>query len=307
MSLFQEAWSVGIMINHKGEYQLLCSGSILSRYFIVTAAHCEKQARNRLGGDFANITLVMGMSDPSEGDELIKRKRGIKRKVVRFLPHEQYDNVTAYFDIALIEVDESIPFTENIWPICLGKQSITDIDGHIGDKPLAVVGYGPLRSDVKVLDNPKPLLRDLKVTGFKVRTCQNKYSSVSTDDSRYKAIEESLPQKFENPSIFCAGIEGSNAGTCSGDSGGPIQWYNQDNQQTFLQGVVHGSPVSCDGERFPAIFINVAHYDILKWIYSEVFPETIVEKPKNTYIGKTPLNLINHVLSFLFICCFFDT
>merc|ERR1712156_7108 len=180
--------------------------------------------------------------------------------------------------------DEAITFKENIWPICLGKQSISDIDSHIGDKTLAVVGYGPLRSDVKVLDNPKPLLRDLKVTGFKVRTCQNKYSGVSTDDSRYKTIEKSLPQKFQNPSIYCAGIEGRNAGTCSGDSGGPIQWYNQDSQQTFLRGVVHGSPVDCNGERFPSLFVNVAHYDILAWIYSEVFPETPVEKPIITSI-----------------------
>ena len=102
----------------------------------------------------------MGMSDPSESDSRITLKGGIKRKVARFLPHEQYNNVSAYFDIALIEVDEAIRFTENVWPICLGKQSISDIDSHIGDRPLSVVGYGPLLSDRMVLDKPKPLLRD---------------------------------------------------------------------------------------------------------------------------------------------------
>lgn len=279
------------MINHKGDYGLLCSGSILNRFFIVTAAHCEKQARIKLGKNFSNITIVMGMSDPSESDKRIKRKHGIKRKITKFIPHEQYDTVSAYFDIALIEVDEAIVFTENIWPICLGKQSVSDIDNYIADRSLAVVGYGPLHSEYKVSDKPKPLLRDLTLTGFKVKTCEDKYGSVSIDDSRYKVIQDSLPQKFQNPTVFCAGIVGSNAGTCGGDSGGPIQSYNQDSQQTFLRGVVHGSAESCDGGRFPPIFVNIAHYDILKWIYSEVFPEALVEKPIVTSIGKRSLTL----------------
>ena len=79
---------------------------------------------------------------------------------------------------------------------------------------------------------------------------------------------------------------GSNAGTCSGDSGGPINFYDQTTQQTFIRGTVYGSARSCDGERFPPIFVNVANYEILSWIYERVFPETIIEKPDTTYLGK---------------------
>ena len=35
-------------------------------------------------------------------------------------------------------------------------------------------------------------------------------------------LKKTLPNEFEDPSVFCASQEGFDFGTCTGDSGGPI-------------------------------------------------------------------------------------
>ena len=160
----------------------------------------------------------------------IKTRKGLIRKVADFKIHSEYDQKTAYFDVGLIQLKTAITFRNNIWPICLDKYATSNTDLYIGDKTLSVIGYGPLLN----VNDPEPLLRNLKVTGFTFAACQDKYSAIPKSDERYDDIAAALPNLFQNPTVFCAGIQGSNAGTCPGDSGGAIQRFNQESQQTFM-------------------------------------------------------------------------
>ena len=279
--------------------RLLCTGSILNRFFILTAAHCESQAKALLGTDLlSNLTVIMGVSNPIWPHKKIIRRHGLIRKVADFQVHSEYKQKVAYFDVGLIRLKTEITFRNNIWPICLSKRATSNTDEYIGNKPLSIIGYGPLQRDYQG-EEPEPLLRSLKVTGFTFDTCQDKYSAVPKTDDRYDDIATALPNLFQDASVFCAGVEGSNAGTCGGDSGGAIHGFNQETQQTFIKGLVHGSASQCDGRRFPPIFINIAHYQILSWIFELVFPETIIEKPKPTSIGKMIL-ILSNTMNFFF-------
>ena len=83
--------------------------------------------------------------------------------------------------------------------------------------------------------------------------CDAKFD-VAEDEVEYQAIRNTLPKMFGDPSVFCAQKEGSDYGTCYGDSGGPMaRFYADDpNEQKWYQvAVVRGSPVSCDGSRCP--------------------------------------------------------
>ena len=71
-----------------------------------------------------------------------------------------------------------------------------------------------------------------------------------------------------------------------GDSGGAIRYYDQRLQKNFIVGIVHGAVNNCNGRRFPPIFVNVADYKILSWIYERVFTDITIQPPKTSSISK---------------------
>ena len=112
----QDAWAAAIMLHFNQSYILLCSGTILSEQFILTAAHCKRQAQILLktaNEDIlkANLTIVMGVPDPTKSDRVIKRRKGIKRKIASFEIHPAYKG-NAYYDAGLLKLESKIIFTK---------------------------------------------------------------------------------------------------------------------------------------------------------------------------------------------------
>ena len=87
---------------------------------------------------------------------------------------------------------------------------------HLFDKTGAVVAYGS-----NVIGNP--VLSEIYLTVRSKLFCDLKYD-VSFIDEKFTEIRKKLPDLFNNPSIFCAQFEGTNFGTCRGDSG--MQYIN---------------------------------------------------------------------------------
>ena len=92
--------------------------------------------------------------------------------------------------------------------------------------------------------------------------------TVGTFSKDFSAIWKSLPEKFNNTTVFCAQQFGTDFGTCNGDSGGPM--VQDDGVAVTLIAIVHGAITSCDGSRYPSIFTRINHPSILNWIYKTV-------------------------------------
>ena len=82
---------------------------------------------------------------------------------------------------------------------------------HLFDKTGTVVGYGSNMND-------DPVLSEIYLTVRSKLFCDLKYD-VSVMDEKFTELRKKLPDLFNNPSIFCAQFEGTNFGTCRGDSG----------------------------------------------------------------------------------------
>ena len=108
-------------------FLILCSGSILTKKFIVTAAHC-----------FSSRYFPTHVR---AGDNDIESRFTEDRKILDVKIHPDYDNVslTYYFDIAILTVDEEFKLSSRISPICLPVTSSLHPGDGIG---ISVQGWG---------------------------------------------------------------------------------------------------------------------------------------------------------------------
>ena len=138
-------------------------------------------------------------------------------------------------------------------------------------KGLTLAAYG--ENTKNEVDNDAVLTVETFI-GEKSTLCSGLYE-VSSFDAESEQISLSLPRLFNDNSVFCARVPGSDAGTCPGDSGGTLLQTpfieKIKDSRSILRGVVHGSIAPCDGSRFPSIFVRIDNHDILTWIAEKVF------------------------------------
>ena len=269
-------WAVAFMIEDQvgsGEKRIHCSGSIIDPTHIITAAHCF-YPKDEAPIDKSRLTVVLGANDPMDPKDL---KRGQTAEIENVEIHDQYDkqNPNAYNDIAIVELTKKIRFKSNIWPVCLPEETNSN-QNHLYRQGIHIIGYGPMSGSA---DDDRTSVTQLDLVVKKKRFCNQKYE-VKSSHRNYLTIMASLPNLFNDKSVFCASNQGQDSGTCGGDSGGPVLQFDDDFEDGEIPkwvqiGAVHGSVANCDGSRFPSIFVRLDEPKILEWIFQLVFPDKL--------------------------------
>nr|CAH7727393.1 unnamed protein product [Callosobruchus chinensis] len=220
------------------EKQWLCGGSLISEKFILTAAHCLSSK------ELGDVQVIRLGTTTLQTETL----ESMDYRVLRKIPHPLYATGQQYNDIALIEVDETVRFTEYILPICLD-----DGNDYTGIKLIAT-GWGRLQATGSVSKE----LQKVDLDYFPNEICQQKYSKVSKQD---------LPYGIDWQTQICAGSETEVKDSCQGDSGGPLQekilGYN------YLVGITSFG-IGCGTPGIPGVYTKVSYY--IPWIESVVWP-----------------------------------
>lgn len=88
-----------------------CGGSLISKMFVITAAHCSEN-----NGDVPNF-VILGDVDftRTEGDASTTQRFEINRIII----HPEYNKSSYYFDIALVKLNRVVEFTIYVRPIRL--------------------------------------------------------------------------------------------------------------------------------------------------------------------------------------------
>ncbi len=211
----------------------LCSGTIVSDKFILTADHCINKR-----GLQAFVIFAPSVAAATTDDYY-----GV-RAIHRFPHNGVLGGFSSRHDIGLVELKTQIP--AGYKPAVLVTDGAPNLDHHV----LWAAGYGKTSDRTKVIDTGTLRAVEVKLHG---------YLGEGVGEFSYLVY----PHRFF-PDLLVLDQSGGK-GTCQGDSGGPI--YDIIKNQLHLVGVIK-STSNC----FDKAFVTNPYFpDYFKWIKSKVF------------------------------------
>ncbi|XP_072933022.1 CLIP domain-containing serine protease B4-like [Epargyreus clarus] len=226
---------IGFTNKETGNVRFACTGSIITKRVVLTAAHCALAKPE----GYKLSTIVVGEWDIGRSpdcNEFFCAPATQAIKVESVIVHPGYEQKIFRHDIAMVVLKDEIKFSVTAAPICLNDKPEIVINERA-----SLVGWGKLSGQTNLIGRQQQL--DVPLVSLEV--CE-------------RVFGETVPV---NEGKLCAGgEEGKDA--CSGFGGAPLL-LNRDGQYTQV-GIVSFGSENCGSEGVPSVYTNIAHYH--KWI-----------------------------------------
>uniref|UniRef100_A0A4W3JXD1 Peptidase S1 domain-containing protein n=1 Tax=Callorhinchus milii TaxID=7868 RepID=A0A4W3JXD1_CALMI len=202
-------WQVSLQM---GMYGHICGASIVSNRWLLSAAHCFQDS-DSIRYTIKLITHFMA----------VMNTRIVTRSIKRITVHSKYNQYTSDYDIALLELNAPVFFSDTIQPICLPAATHVFSNGA----HCYVTGWGSTRKEARVKMIP-------------LSTCNKLYENGVT------------------PRMLCAGYLHGGVDACQGDSGGPLVCLEK-GKKWFLAGIVSWGE-GCARHNRPGVYTRVSRF-----------------------------------------------
>lgn len=243
----QWPWQVALarLVIEYNVWFIFCGGALLNERWVITAAHCVTVSGTTTLGSPDDYRVYLGKyyRDDKRDDEFVQVS-----KVKEVHVHPDFDPHLFDSDIALLLLDTPTTLTSRVQPVCLpsgvtARENI--VEGSLG----VVTGWG-----LNENNSYSQQLQQAVIPVVSHTRCEKGY------------LDAKLPLTVTE-NMYCAGVTESTTDVCSGDSGGPMVFPNDDGPERrwILEGIVSwGSPSGCGIANQYGGFTKVNNY--IAWI-----------------------------------------
>ncbi|XP_077062351.1 serine protease 33 [Siphateles boraxobius] len=219
-------WQVDIQNSHGH----VCGGSIISDSWVLSAAHCFPNPY-----DISSYTIYVGRMKLN-GWNPDESSHSVRRVVVPL----GYTDAELGQDIALVELNTPVVWSDRIQPVCLPYANVE----FSSDMKCMITGWGDIREGVAI-QGVGPL-QEVQVPIIDSKTCQDMYLTNPTNNFDIRA------------DMICAGFQEGGKDACQGDSGGPLVCEISDG--SWVQAGIVSFGLSCAKANRPGVYAKVSSF-----------------------------------------------
>ncbi|KAF2905332.1 hypothetical protein ILUMI_00834 [Ignelater luminosus] len=236
-------------------HEFLCSGVLINKRFVLTAAHCIK-----------NIPPWLELKSVRLGEHTLNKEKDCQTNtsgsekcadppvvvdIAQTIVHDKYQLAARLrrHDIALLQLQKEISFTNFIKPICVPFSPDFDNSEYNNSKPATVIGW-----EMPVFDTQIHTRQRAEVVLVSPLECSRIY-------------RERLNLATSASSLCIRGV--GNADICKGDPGGPLMVADVagTKKNWFAIGISSDSPRCYEGD-IPEFYTRISSYS--DWIIDNI-------------------------------------